>query len=406
MKVLQNKVKDKNKIPFTVVLVSLKDLKFINEQFGYVSGDILMKEIASYFKKIVNPASLFRFSDNGISIIIDQEVNIGSVIARIRNRFNNSWCIKECDYILSVSIAAVAYPNIAKNIEDIINGINLAIETAKENKDNYSYCDLKMIQRARRKGEILKEIKEIPIEKNFQFYMKPIYSVKKNRFEMGEILLRMNNSRIGTIRPDEFIPILEESGQIIEVTYWILEEICKTLQKQLKKTTITGVAINFSYIQFLQEDLLLKIFYIINKYKIPPSMIIIEITESTLIEDIDRMKQIINQMTEKGFRFEIDDFGTGYSNISTVIDLPVETVKLDKYLIWAAEKMPKSKVIVENISFALKKMNIDVLAEGVETESQNNLAKKLGCDYIQGFFYAKPIPLDKALECFITKIDY
>ena len=162
-----------------------------------------------------------------------------------------------------------------------------------------------------------------------------------------------------------------------------------------------GVSVNFSVIQFMQENVEQKVLHIIDQYHIPYDLIKIEITESMLATNYDAIMQFMSNMTKHGIQFLLDDFGTGYSNISYVLKVPFHTVKIDKSLVWQAMKDKKAAILVRKMAEAFKEVGLHVLAEGIETQEHIDFMKSCGCDYLQGYYYSRPLPKQKALDTII-----
>ncbi|MEA5002005.1 MAG: EAL domain-containing protein, partial [Christensenella sp.] len=202
----------------------------------------------------------------------------------------------------------------------------------------------------------------------------------------------------------EFIPIAEDTGLVVDITYQVLTKVCAFLRQQLDAgKDISSISVNFSSKQFLQNDAAQRVLDIIEKSGVPYSCIKIEITESTLIENVEAVSSFISAIHSRGVRFALDDFGVGYSNISTVLGFPIQTVKLDKSLVWSSVDNPKSEAVVRHMIAAFKELGIRVLAEGVENEEQRSFVADCGSDMIQGFLYARPMPAQE-VAAFLGKM--
>ena len=204
---------------------------------------------------------------------------------------------------------------------------------------------------------------------------------------------------MGPLYPNEFIPIAEETGLIIEITYQILEKACEFINHLSKENIhIKSVHVNFSAYQFNESNLSNKVIEIIESHHIPLSKIKIEFTESTIAKNVEVVTHFANYVAQKGIRMGLDDFGTGYSNIATVIGIPFGTIKLDRSLILAAMDNEKSAGLVKNITRSFQDLGCSVVAEGVETKEQNQFVKDCQIDFVQGFYYAKPMPEKDVIE--------
>ena len=209
----------------------------------------------------------------------------------------------------------------------------------------------------------------------------------------------MNHTSIGPVYPNEFIPIAEETGLIIELTYVILDEVCKYINRLIEKgLPMEAIHVNFSAIQFSQPDLSRKVLEIIQRNGTPMSAVKIEFTESTLAENPQVVTDFALEMRKHGIEMGLDDFGTGYSNIATVIRIPFGTIKLDKSLVWASIDNPTSALTIRHLVHAFRDLGMTVIAEGVETESQRQLVEDIGVEQIQGYYYSKPLSMEEMEE--------
>ena len=211
-------------------------------------------------------------------------------------------------------------------MEGLIAGIESTIAQAKQKPEHYSYCTPQMLEQANRKMRIIEILRERLANNSFEIYYQPIVSVGDRIFHRAEALLRLNDTPIGPIYPSEFIPLAEDTGLIIDITYQILDKVCKYIGELIADgVDIFSVSVNFSSTQFTQEDISERVLEMIQSNDIPYSKVKIEITESVLIENFDTVRNFVNALHAKGVRFALDDFGTGYSNISTVLGFPINT---------------------------------------------------------------------------------
>lgn len=407
LKMLDLKITRRSSGHLDILVISLNGFKFINDKFGQQNGDLLLQQICGYLKTLVNLESLYRYSGDQFAIVLENkgDEQIQTLLDQIGRRMHNPWKIDSLSYVVSSSVGIVRYPDHADVLDEIINGIEYAVAQAKADKlHHYCYCSPEMLNKIRRKHQILDILEDRLKNDSIEMYYQPIYFVSTGTFRIAESLMRLNDTPLGTIPPSEFIPIAEESGLIVKMTYQILDKVCKYIKFQLDHgVDFEGVSVNFSVIQFMQDDLAPKVLQIIEENGIPCSKIKIEVTESVLASNLDKVIEFIKVMNSRGVRFGLDDFGTGYSNLSTVLEIPFDTVKLDKSLIWLAVRDFRSAILVRQISAAMKQLSIRVLAEGIENEEQLQFALDCGCDMIQGYYYAKPLPGPEAEQYFTKK---
>ena len=259
------------------------------------------------------------------------------------------------------------------------NGVNLA-STFMKNKDYAVMANM---------DAILNDAIE---NDRFEVYYQPIYSNEKNGFNSAEALIRLITPEYGFIRPDLFIPMAEESGAINKIGLIVLEKVCKFISSdEFKNLGLDYIEVNLSVVQCMDKNLTDKILSVCKKYGVNPSQLNLEITETASIFTQRNMMKNINSLFETGYSFSLDDFGTGYSNLVRIASLPLNIVKLDKSFTWT-ENSEDLKIILENTINMIKKMNMKIVVEGVETEEMLNRFLDLGCEYIQGYYFSKPLP--------------
>lgn len=391
-----------NDIPFILMVISLRDFKRINETFGQLKGDEFLKLISSYLCSITNPLSVYRFSGDEFAILIQSNYHdeTNNIVKELNKRMTHSWKLQDCRVHLSTAVGVASYPYSAITAERLITAVEYAVMQTKSNpQKNIYYCDLDMMNAISRREDILQILKDKLADQSFELYYQPIIDMETERFSFAESLLRIPESPLGPLYPDEFIPIAEESGLIIEMTYQIIDKVCQFINLLIKENIeLTSVHINFSASQFNEDNLVEKVTEIIERNHTPFSKIKIEFTESTIAKNLQSVTDFANEIAKKEIRMGLDDFGTGYSNISTVFNIPFGTIKLDKSLIWSAIEHPKSAIIVKNLTRSFQELGLSVVAEGVETDEHVQLIKDCHIDYVQGFYYAKPMDQEKTIE--------
>lgn len=394
---------------FILMVISLRDFKKINETYGQLKGDEFLKLVSEFLYTLTPHHNVYRFNGDEFALLIQNQTknDIELLIQKLSERMNHSWNLQNCCIHMSTAIGIASYPSSAITAEKLITAVEYAVMQAKRNpqKDIY-YCDLDMMNAISRRENIIQILKDKLIDQSFELYYQPIIDMKTQTFQYAESLLRIPDSPLGPLYPDEFIPIAEETGLIIEMTYQIIDKVCQFIQLLIQNDIeLTSIHVNFSASQFNEDHLDEKVIQIIEKNHIPFSKIKIEFTESTIAKNVDHVTDFTNAMAKKGIRMGLDDFGTGYSNISTVFNIPFGTIKLDKSLIWSAIEHPRSAIIVKNITRAFQDLGLSVVAEGVETPEHIQLIKDCHIDYVQGFYYARPMPQEEAID-FLKKHRY
>lgn len=397
-------IQNNNQTPFVLMVISLREFRKINELHGQVKGNQFLKLVSEFLCTITDSHNVYRFGGDEFAILIQENTQqtTENILIQLQERMCHSWYIQDCRIHLSTAIGIASYPSSAESAEKLMIAVEFAVMQAKRNpqKDIY-YCDLEVMNALKRREKIIQILKDKIADQSFELYYQPIIDMKTEKFLFAESLLRIPDSPLGPLYPNEFIPIAEETGLIVEITYQIIDKVCQFIHRLIEENIeFTSIHINFSASQFNEDALDQKVINIIDKNKIPFSKIKIEFTESTIAKNVDLVTDFTNAMAKKGIRMGLDDFGTGYSNISTVFNIPFGTIKLDKSLIWSAIEHPRSAIIVKNITRAFQDLGLSVVAEGVETPEHIQLIKDCHIDYVQGFYYARPMPQEETIDFF------
>lgn len=385
---------------FTLVVVSLREFRQINNVCGQNIGDEFLKAVCRFLCDLGKEGSVYRFNGDEFAVLFTEESDdlIRKYVRSIMKRMELPWTVGNYQFNLSAVIGIIRHKDVEDTLEHIINAIEYAVCQAKSGKNGQvCYCDEEVLRKLRRRQQLMQILKEKLDDRSFEMYYQPIYSVESGTFNYAESLMRMNDTPIGPVYPSEFIPIAEETGMIIDITYAVLDKVCAFVNGLMEEhIPIEAVHVNFPAVQFTQPDLEEKVMEIIRRNGTPPSAIKIEFTESTLAEKPEAVIDFAAEMAKHGIEMGLDDFGTGYSNFAMVINIPFGTIKLDKSLVWAMIGNRNSALGVKNIVRTFKELGMTVVAEGVETEEQRRMVVDSQVDQIQGFYYARPMPEEEA----------
>lgn len=403
-RMLQLNIKKDKRAPFINVVLSLRNFKQVNDTYGPNCGDEFLKQISCYLNKLFKPSQIYRFSGDEFAVLIhgDNLELVDQRIAEFLDRMEKPWHFEDYSGTIGAAVGVASYPYISDNMQGVLNAIEYSISYAKSGKEgNVCRCSQDMLEKSKRKMQVVTIIKEALEKGGFEVFYQPIWSVEDNKFTMCESLLRLPVTPLGPLYPDEFIPLAEETGLIVPITYQVLERVCKFIRNLLEKgEEIDSISVNFSAVQFNDDDLEKKVLDIISQNQIPYSKIKIEITESLLAENLERVENFIRAMHSHGIQIEMDDFGTGYCNLASVLSFPVDIVKIDKSLLWSAAENPKSAIMMRGIVSVVHDLGMRVVTEGVETQEQRDFVESCGCEWIQGYLFAKPMPRELAGEKF------
>ena len=306
-------------------------------------------------------------------------------IHKINIMFDSKICHIRCPQDLKSYESVI---NFKKNIMQIIKESNTVVRLSKisDSKDFQIYHQIDHI--------ISKGLKN----NAFEMYYQPIYSIKKKQFVSAEALIRLNDDKLGFVPPAVFIPAAEKNGAIHQIGDFVLEDVISFIgQNSIEEYGLEYIELNLSIAQCIESNLIDKIMALLDKYTVTTDQINLEITETSENANFDIIEQNINLLASKGIKFSLDDFGTGYSNILKISKLPLNIIKLDKSFVDDLEK-PGMKIVISETVSMLKKMKKKILIEGVETYEDFDYFRNVGCDYIQGFYFSKPLPKDEFFE--------
>jgi len=234
--------------------------------------------------------------------------------------------------------------------------------------------------------------------KRFEVYYQPIYSVKEKKFHSAEALIRLKDEKYGFISPEVFIPVAEKSGAIHKIGDFVLEQVCAFIASdEYKKLGMSYIEVNLSVVQCMQPKLANHIMEILTRYGVRPEQLNLEITETAASISQQALEDNIKDLTNMGMKFSLDDFGTGYSNMQRIVKLPFDIIKLDRTFTELYDN-PKLGIVLTNAINMIKAMKMKIVVEGVETEEMLKLFSELECEYIQGYYFSKPIPREEFVK--------
>lgn len=386
---------------FAVVFIDLDNFKRVNDSLGHDAGDDLLKEIARRLGENVRPTDLVaRLGGDEFTLILPdvQHIdNVRMIMDKILLSFQAPITVaSDKEIAVTPSIGIVIGPQQIQNVSELMRYADLAMYSAKQQGKNcYHFFDQNMNEEIQQSLRLEKEIIQAINDFQFRLYYQPIVDLDSGRIIYLEGLLRWNHPQKGLIYPGSFIDMLEESGQIMRLGPQIFEMACLAIKvlDSCKLDDIT-IALNISAKQLADPDFIEKLLTMVEQTRIQPNRIQLEITESTLMKNLEHQSFLLGKLQKLGFRIAIDDFGIGYSSLTYLKSLPIDILKIDRSFI---KDMPfdQHDIAISSAIIAMaQKLGLDVVAEGIETTEQENTLKQLGCKYGQGFLYQKPEPLE------------
>jgi len=387
-----------------VLFLDLDDFKKVNDSHGHKVGDQLLQQASHRITRALRESdTVCRFGGDEFVIVlpfIEQEQHAQTVANKIIRAFKQPIILDTLRFYISPSIGIAFASDSQVTSDDIIRQADIAMYEAKQAGGGaFKLYDAAMYHRISEKVLLEADVRQALSKGQFSLALQPQIDVHTQQLTGFEALLRWVHPDRGPVSPDEFIPILEGSEHMIELGYWVISHSCELL-KLIENAGFGSVkiAVNLSATQFLDPCLISTLVRHISSRNILPEQIELELTESTLVEDIDQTLLVMNQLREKGFTCAIDDYGTGYSSLSYLKKMPVDIIKVDKSFISGMLENQADLEIVESTIAMVHRMGMTVVAEGVETRAQLEHLKSLSCDMIQGYLFSPPIPEAKLLQ--------
>lgn len=388
---------------YSVCMSRLKNFDKYNLTFGKEAGDKLLQDLAAYYTAVY-PGKSYRVGGAKFAHIAGTEEECESLEKLAVKPIPEEMRSAHRNFRFYVDSVMIEIPRFAGSPEVLMHNAEYMLHKTRRTdaSEIMHFCSTEQ-KELERKNRIMEIVRRKVQENGIQVYYQPIYSIHQGNFSKCEALARLWDEEYGFISPVEFIPIAEECGLINQLGAHVLKEACRQIlrRKELGLPPVQ-INVNVSTVQFSSEGFFDSVMDTINRYDIDRSMIQLEVTESILINSFDYIVEIMKRLIEQGIQFAVDDFGTGYSSLSYIGTLPVAGIKLDKSFIDHIAKSEVYVLIIKNVIEIAKGLDFKIIAEGVESDSQFQLLKRLGCDYIQGYLFSKPLPED-AFEQFLEK---
>ncbi len=397
-----------NQKVFDIIMINVSNFNSVRDIIGFDSANKLLGVIANRLKAINKSSKLnsdiYYIGKGKFRFTIDEDKRERSVeIAELINKtLQNDLSVNHIRLNLITYVCVTRCPYDVDDYE-ILMHFGDRFTDNREYSGNVIYAkDLFTTERYDLFNKLDSIIENALTNHKFQVYYQPIYSTKEKRFNSAEALLRLKDEVYGFIPPDVFIPAAEKSGAIHRIGAYVLEEVCEFIaSKDFQKLRIDYIEINLSVTQCMHQDLPSQVLATLEKYKVSPERINLEITETAASHVQSTMLKNLEELTNAGITFSLDDFGTGYSNMHRVASLPLKIVKLDRTFV-NHEDNPKLSIVLENTVKMIKDMDMEIVAEGIETEQLVTRFADMQCEYIQGYYFSKPIPKNDFIV-FITK---
>ncbi|WP_255524270.1 putative bifunctional diguanylate cyclase/phosphodiesterase [Sulfurimonas marina] len=380
----------------------------MNDTLGHVVGDSILIQVANRIKKEIRDTDvLSRFGGDEFTLLLPNVKNttvIDRIAQNIIDAVKKPFEIQERTLYISASIGITLYPDDGRDKLSLLRNADQAMYQAKHSgRSQFHYFTSYMQELAQKRHVMLSDMHKAIKEGQFEVYYQPIVDTRSGKVVKAEALARWKHPKNGVISPAEFIPLAEESGLILEVGSWIYKTAVSQVAKWREEYDPEfKVSINKSPIQFKVSQTLDEWMSHIDESGIDGTSIILEITEGILMEEDELVKQKLMTFREKGIEVAIDDFGTGYSALSYLKKFDIDYLKIDKSFVDNVATSQQDKVLSEAMIAMAHKLDIQVIAEGVEDAEQKEILTNMGCDFIQGYIYSKPLPAKEFERVFLA----
>ncbi len=391
-----------------VLFLDLDRFKPVNDSLGHSAGDQLLRGVARRLMFCIREEdTVARMGGDEFAIVLadlpqgdDAQKMVVKTAKRLISQFVTPFLIDGREVFTSTSVGIAIYPRDGRVGEELLKNADMAMYAAKNaGKNNYQFYDQKMNEKAMERLFIENAMRRALVNHEFSLCFQPQYSVQKGTMMGVEALLRWQHPKFGLLEPSQFIELAEETDLIIPIGEWVFQHACQKLAQWQRQGLAPGcLSINVSATQFKRKNFAEWALFQISHHHVNPATIQIEITESTLMEDVDHTLSVLNRLKEAGLKIAIDDFGTGYSSLSYLRRFPIDTLKIDREFIHDIAEQNEGGDLTRAVIAIAQSLRMGVVAEGVETEQQYEFLRQLQCDQVQGFFLCVPLQENELLE--------
>lgn len=397
-----------------MAVFDIDKFKFINDRLGYEEGNRMLERM---FKTLgdhmENGETYARISDDNFACCIanasdsDLTERLTGIFEEFerRNSLFVSYPVMFSAGVCRLDQCTDNYGSIDFNVA--IDRCNIAKRTIKnEHTNSIAFYDGKIREKALREKDFENAMPTALEKREFLCYIQPKYGTKSRKIEGGEALIRWKSSDFGFVFPDEFIPLAEKNGFVIELDFFILEEVCKAMRRWIDAGyTPVPISVNQSRAHMSHDDYIWRLREIVDKYAIPYEYIELEITETIFTDNAELLLKIVQKLHDIGFQLSIDDFGSGYSSLNMLKDIPADVVKIDREFFNGTVNSDKGRAVISTVVDLAKRLRMQVTSEGVETIDQVEFLDEINCDLIQGYYFAKPMPLRDFEELWFNELN-
>ncbi|MCE0849116.1 EAL domain-containing protein [Pseudomonas asiatica] len=385
---------------FALMFIDLDGFKPVNDAFGHHIGDLLLKAVAARLRgHLHSQDTLARIGGDEFVLLVElREPNDAMDVAvKQVNLVSRPFRVAEHDLQLTASLGIVLYPGNGLDQHELLRNADAAMYHAKSaGKNGYSFFDASMNSNARQQLQLLQDLRQALEQRQFRLHYQPKFDAQNCQPIGAEALLRWEHPQQGLLLPDRFIGLAEKTGLIIPIGEWVLIEACRQMRQWLDQGHHGWrMAVNLSAIQFCHAGLVESVARALQQNSLPANCLTLEITETTAMHDADASLTVLQRLSDMGVDLSIDDFGTGYSSLMYLKRLPANELKIDRGFVRDLEQDSDDAAIVSAIVALGQALGLRIVAEGVETDRQQDFLTRLGCDSLQGYLLGQPVPAEQ-----------
>ena len=391
---------------FCLLFIDLDGFKNINDNFGHDYGDELLQQAGDRIVECVRVADFVaRLGGDEFMVILNELTvtdRINEIAGEILNSLSQAFCLRQESVFVSASIGITLFPEDGMSVAKLITNADHAMyESKRQGKNCFHYFSQEMQHKMEQKKLLVEDLHKAVQSEEFELFYQPIVCLKTKKVKKVEALIRWCHPRLGILAPDYFLPTIEEEGLMDKLGYWIAKKAANDILRWQKELQLdVELSINVSPSQFKSEQSLLRKWMgYIEALDLEAKQIVVEITENSLMENSENVHSLMKDMRAKGIRIAVDDFGVGYSSLAYLQQLNLDILKIDKSFVANLTHPESSFSLCKGMIAIANELNLTVIAEGIETEAQRQMLIQAGCEYGQGYLFAKPLPL-KQFESF------
>jgi len=387
-----------------LIYIDLDRFKKINDSFGHSAGDDLLKIVSKRLCECVRGSdTVSRLGGDEFTIIlpeIQSMTDAGKVSEKIIFTLDEPFKLNDQEVTISPSIGISLFPDDASDMDSLLRNADAAMYHAKSSgRNNYQYYTQEMNAEARHRLDVEGRLRKAIDNGDFLLYYQPQIDVESLTVTGYEALIRWEDGKNGLVSPNEFVPLLEDTGLIVPVGEWILFQSCSDIEKIHEvNNDFQSISVNLSARQFIDNTLVSRMENVLQKTGVSSKHLVIEITETIMMTETERSMQILNELSELGLKLSLDDFGTGYSSLAYLKRFPIDVIKIDQSFVRDLHDNPSDAAICEAIIAIARRLGLKVVAEGVETQQQFDFMRERNCHSIQGYFFGRPVPLNELVS--------